>query len=59
MTKKEINDLEKRFLINSDDTGRFIVKSIKTGKTYFVEALDGKERTSWVANRYIVPRNEI
>lgn len=47
MTKKEINDLEKRFLINSDDTGRFIVKSIKTGKTYFVEALDGKERTSW------------
>ena len=47
MTQEEIKNLEKKFLINSDDTGRFIVKSKKTGKTYFVEALDGKERTSW------------
>ena len=40
-------DFEKRFLINSDETGRFIVKSKKTGKTYFVEALDDKEKIVW------------
>jgi len=40
-------DFEKRFLINSDETGRFIVKSQKTGKTYFVEALDDKEKIVW------------
>lgn len=41
------NDFRKRFLINSDETGRFIVKSMKTGKTYYVEAIDGKEKTVW------------
>lgn len=41
------NDFKKRFLFNRDETGRFIVKSIKTGKSYFVEAIDGEERTSW------------
>lgn len=40
-------DIAKRFLINNDDTGRFIVKSMKTGKTYFVEALDGEEMSKW------------
>lgn len=40
-------DFTKRFLINSDETGRFIVKSLKTGKTYYVETIDGVERTSW------------
>lgn len=40
-------DITKRFLINNDDTGRFIVKSKKTGKTYFVEALDSDELTKW------------
>ena len=34
-------------MFNRDETGRFIVKSIKTGKSYFVEAIDGEERTSW------------
>ena len=33
--------------MNRDETGRFIVRSLKTGKTYFVEALDDKERTTW------------
>ena len=42
-----VNDFKKKFLFNRDETGRFIVKSIKTGKSYFVEAIDGKERTSW------------
>ena len=41
------NDFKKRFLFNRDETGRFIVKSIKTGKSYFVEVIDGNERTNW------------
>ena len=41
------NDFKKRFLFNRDETGRFIVKSIKTGKSYFVEVIDGDERTNW------------
>ena len=40
-------DFKKRFLMNRDETGRFIVKSLKTGKTYFVETLDEGERTTW------------
>jgi len=40
-------DFTKRFLFNRDETGRFIVKSQKTGKTYFVEPIDGDERTFW------------
>lgn len=35
------------FLINSEDTGRFVVKSLKTGKTYFIEPIDGGERIDW------------
>ena len=38
-------DFIKKFLLDNDETGRFIVKSKKTGKTYFVEAIDGDERT--------------
>lgn len=37
----------KNFLVNSDDTGRFIVKSLKTGKTYFVEPIDNGNKTEW------------
>lgn len=40
-------DVVKKFLMNRDETGRFIVKSIKTNKTYFVETIDGEERTAW------------
>lgn len=36
-----------KFLINRDETGRFIVKSKKTGKTYFVEVIDEGEFTNW------------
>lgn len=43
----EREELVRKFLYNRDETGRFIVKSIKTGKTYFVETLDGDERTVW------------
>ena len=41
------DDIRKSFLINNDDTGRFLVTSTKTGKTYFVEAIDGDELTKW------------
>lgn len=37
----------KRFLTGSDDTGRFIVKSAVTGKTYFVEPIDDGQKTEW------------
>jgi hypothetical protein len=40
-------DFTKKFLTNRDETGRFIVKSIKTGKTYFVEPMDSDEKTVW------------
>jgi hypothetical protein len=37
----------KDFLINSEDTGRFVVKSLRTGKYYFVEPIDNGERLDW------------
>lgn len=40
-------DIRKRFLTNTDDTGRFIVKSLKTGKTYYIEPIDDGDRTEW------------
>ena len=40
-------EFTKNFLTNTDETGRFIVKSQRTGKTYYVEAIDDKERTVW------------
>lgn len=40
-------DFDKKFLLDRDETGRFIVKSQKTGKTYYVEPIDGDERTVW------------
>ena len=33
MNKEEF---AKKFLTNTDETGRFIVKSLRTGKTYYV-----------------------
>lgn len=42
-----LEEFAKKFMMNQDETGRFIVKSFKTGKTYFVEAIDGNERTFW------------
>ncbi|WP_422106843.1 hypothetical protein [Winogradskyella sp.] len=41
-------ELLKRFLTNTDKTGRFIVSSKITGITYFVEPIDhGKPNTLW------------
>lgn len=36
-----------RFLRDSDSTGRFIVKSKKTGKRYFVEAIGNTHSADW------------
>jgi len=38
---------KQRFLENTDHTGRFCVYSVKTGITYYVEPLDGKDRVTW------------
>ena len=40
-------DFKKKFLMNRDETGRFIVKSLRTGRTYYVETLDEGEMTDW------------
>ena len=32
-------ELDIRFLYNSTETGRFIVKSLVTGKTYYIEPI--------------------
>ncbi len=40
-------DFDKKFMMNRDETGRFIVRSLRTNRTYYVECLDGGERTCW------------
>ena len=37
----------KKFLTERDKTGRFIVKSLLTGRTYYVEPIDSNVRTDW------------
>jgi len=41
---KEFN---KKFLTRRDETGRFIVKSLITGKTYYIEPIDNNNRSNW------------
>ena len=41
------NDFNSKFLTRRDETGRFIVKSLKTGKTYYVEPIDNNNRSNW------------
>lgn len=36
-----------RFLTNTDETGRFIVTSMRTGRTYFVEPIVGDKPPEW------------
>lgn len=47
MEEYKLSELKDKFLIESTETGRFIVKSPKTGKTYFVECIDGDEKSVW------------
>ena len=37
----------REFLTNRDETGRFIVKSLKTGKVHFVEPIQHGRPPSW------------
>lgn len=39
-------DIRKNFLINSSETGRHIVRSLETGKEYYVECL-GDPHLEW------------
>lgn len=43
---KTTHKFKENFLINSSDTGRFIVKSLKTGKEYFIEPI-GDPHVEW------------
>jgi len=41
------NEFKKKFLTERDHTGRFIVKSLKTGRIYYVEPIDNNNRVDW------------
>ncbi len=41
------NNIAKKFLTNTDETGRFIVTSKRTGKTYFVEPIETAHTPKW------------
>lgn len=46
MNKEQLQELKRKFTVNTDETGRFLVYSPRTGITYFVEPLtDGGKRT--------------
>jgi hypothetical protein len=40
-------NLRSTFLTNTDETGRFIVYSERTGRSYFVEPIVGKHTPEW------------
>lgn len=42
-----MTDLDKRFLTNTDETGRFIVKSLTTGKKYYIEPIGSGHPADW------------
>ncbi len=37
----------KHFLTNRDETGRFLVRSLKTGRLYFVEPIEKERPPDW------------
>jgi hypothetical protein len=40
-------ELRSKFLTNTDDTGRFIVHSQRTGRTYYVEPVETAHTPKW------------
>lgn len=42
-----MTDLDKRFLTNTDETGRFIVKSLTTGKKYYIGPIGNGHPADW------------
>lgn len=47
MTVLMTPEFKSRFLRDSDHTGRHFVYSMRTGKRYGVEPIDGKEQIKW------------
>lgn len=43
----EMSEIQKRFLTNTDETGRFIVRSLITGRTYYVEPIGNGRPADW------------
>lgn len=41
------DEIRKKFFFKTEDSGRFVVKSLNTGKTYYVETFDEGEITKW------------
>lgn len=44
---KKTVEFRKRFLESRDDSGRFLVTSYRTGKTYFVEPIGPDRAADW------------
>ena len=44
---KTTAEFRKKFFTDRDETGRFIVKSFRTGKTYFVEPIGDGRMADW------------
>ena len=44
---KQPADFIKRFLTNRDDSGRYIIKSFKTGRVYCVEPIGSNKPADW------------
>lgn len=42
-----MNDVIKNFLVNSDETGKHIVYSMRTGKKYYVEPIGNPRMADW------------
>jgi|GEM_PF-835584 len=47
MNKEERIEFDKRFFEDRDHTGRYMVRSFKTGYAYYIEPLDAGSRTGW------------
>jgi len=46
-TNKPREGFSKDFLVNTDDTGRFIVESYRTGRKYYVEVIETEHTPKW------------
>lgn len=47
MTKLEFMGFAKKFLTDRDDSGRFIIKSFRTGKVYYIEPIGPDKSADW------------
>ncbi len=44
---KTTTDFRQKFLVDREESGRFLVKSFRTGKTYFVEPIGPDRAADW------------